>query len=182
MNSALLISGGALQIAGISFAAFGIHKLRKNWTNLPGLLGRSKELVTETHHAMGNFLRRVFNRHQPTVPAYLSATASAVVTVSGTATVTASPRPEPVNDQLEWFAGRIRDLALEVQNLQADLLNSNHRQEEADKQTRAEYVRIEQDFRSNLTNLAAGGLQIQTWGVFLLIVGTALTTWGSLAR
>lgn len=131
---------------------------------------------------MGNFLRRVSRRHQPTVPAYLSGTASGVASVSGTATVTRAPRPKPVNEQLEWFAGRIRDLTLEVRHLQADLLDSNNRQEETDNQTKAEFVRIAQDFRSNLTNLASGGLQIQTWGVFFLIVGTTLTIWGSLAR
>jgi hypothetical protein len=182
MNAGLLISGGAFQVTGISFAAFGIHKLRKSWTKLPGLYGRSKKLMKTTHRAVGSFLRRVFHRRQQTVPAYFSGTVSGEFGVSGTATVTRVPRPEPVNEQLEWFAGRLGDLTLEVENLQADFLDSKGRLEQVDRQTKAEFVRIDQDFRSSLTELAAGGLQIQTWGVLFLIIGTMLSVWGSLAR
>ena len=178
----LLISGGVLQIIGISFAALGIRRLRKNWTTLPGLFRRSKNILGQIFKTVVRFLRRIFNLRPKTILATMAGSSSAVSGVRADLTVSRAPRPQSLLQQLDWFAGRIADLTTENDNLRKDLATISQRQEEADTFTRHELEQMDHEFRSKLTNLAAGGLQIQTWGVCFLIVGTLLTVWGSALR
>jgi TolA-binding protein len=112
----------------------------------------------------------------------MAGSSSAVSGVRADLTVNRAPRPQSLLQQLDWFAGRIADLTTENDNLRKDLTTISQRQEEADTFTRHELEQMDHEFRSKLTNLAAGGLQIQTWGVCFLIVGTLLTVWGSALR
>lgn len=178
----LLISGGALQIIGISFAALGIRRLRKNWTTLPGLLRRSRNILGQIFETVVRVVRRIFHLRPKTISATMAGVSSAVSGVRADLTVNRTPRPHSLEQQLDWFASRIADITTENENLRNDLATVSQRLEEADTRTRGELERMDHVFRSKLTNLAAGGLQIQTWGVCFLIVGTLLTVWGSALR
>ena len=94
MRGGLEVAGGLLQIAGISCAALGIHKVRSAWTNLPGILGRTTVWLAILGKAVRARLARIIPSFRREVNLVGAATASSGVTTNAVFTVTPPPPPD----------------------------------------------------------------------------------------
>lgn len=181
MALALQITGGVLQVAGVITLAFGITQTRKAF--LPELdwwAARWWQAFTVRLSAAWAKLTR--RRRDATI--HLEGAAVAVGAGSVTATGRRMYGPLPDDEQARWgviedrlaellagmqaVQGQARDQGTELTNL------SEHVDHEIEK------VRSELGSQSeeHVRKLAASGLRTESWSVFLIGAGLALSTWG----
>ena len=91
-----------------------------------------------------------------------------------------SEMPETQLGKIRWLVSRVTDLDAEISGLKR-FNEELKREHETEKEwSDSEHLRIEGEWRSGLTSLAAGGLRLQTLGVVLLVAGSILIMCGSL--
>jgi hypothetical protein len=93
-----------------------------------------------------------------------------------------SPPPVPADPagRVAWLIDRIQELWERTDRTSA-AIEAFAAARETDKQQIAdEFDRLKADFRSELSELAGGGLHLQAWGVTLLLLGILLTMLGAL--
>jgi hypothetical protein len=177
MNPGFVIAGGTLQFAGISCAAIGVYKVRTNWTTRRGVIGQATDYFL-------SILKWIQRKPKAPEATLTGATGGATVGASFEAKVLRATDPRLSRTQRD-----VEDLMSQISDLQNELSFARLTQDEQALRTNAVLAGIQQDLeriREDLTKqiqgLASGGLQVQSWGVFLLLLGTIFTMVGSLMR
>jgi hypothetical protein len=180
MTEGLVVVGGILQVAGIACAAWGIREVRKNWTDLPGIKSRVERRIEIVRTWVRHQLAHVFPSLRRDVTVHATGATVFGYSASGTPTVSPPPVPEDLSERAEWLVARVRELWESADRASADHAELTEALA-VDRQRLADEVgRLEAGLRSKLSDLAGGGLRLQTWGVIFLILGTALTILGAL--
>ena len=181
MTAWLIVTGSALQIVGVCFAALGIHEVRKSWTDLPGIGGT----VRRRAKTMGRWGRGKLARVFPSLGEHITAlagTASASSSAWGVANgkVTLPPVPADPAGRIMWLIHWVQELWERTDRAFAGNEDLAAARETDRQQIADEFDSLKKDLRSELSKLAAGGLRLQAWGVGLLLLGILLTMLGAL--
>jgi hypothetical protein len=181
MTAWLVIAGSTFQVVGVCFAALGIHEVRKSWTDLPGISGT----VRRRAKIVGRWGRGKLARIFPSLGEHIKVhpgTANATVSVSGRAIGKVSPPQVPADPagRLTWLVDRVQELWERTDRTSAAGEGLAEARKTDRQQMADEFDRLKADFRSNLSELAGGGLHLQAWGVSLLLLGILLTMLGAL--
>ncbi len=181
MTAWLIVTGSALQIGGVCFAAFGIHEVRKSWTDLPGIGGT----VRRRAKTMGRWGRGKLVRVFPSLGEHITAhpgTGNVGVSLSGRAIgkVTLPPVPADPAGRIMWLIHWVQELWERTDRELAANEDLAAARETDRQQIADEFDSLKKDLRSELSKLAAGGLRLQAWGVGLLLLGILLTMLGAL--
>jgi len=177
----LIVTGSAFQGVGVCFAAWGIHEVRKSWTDLPGIGGTVKRRAKTVARWGRGKLACTF----PFLGEHITADLGTVnldMSLSLKAMGKVSPPPVPADPagRVAWLIDRIQELWERTDRTSA-AIEAFAAARETDKQQIAdEFDRLKADFRSELSELAGGGLHLQAWGVTLLLLGILLTMLGAL--
>ena len=163
MTAWLIVTGSALQIGGVCFATFGIHEVRKSWTDLPGIGGTVRRTRQDNGQVGRGKLARVF----PSLGEHITArpgTGNVGVSLSGRAIgkVTLPPVPaDPAGrDSVAHSLIQLWEKTNRALAANEDLAAAR----ETDRQQIAdEFDSLKKDLRSELSKLAAGGLRLQAW-------------------
>ncbi len=180
-GSLMQVTGGVLQVAGVFTLAFGVTQTRKAF--LPELdwwVARWWRAFTAKLSAAWAKLTR--RKRAATV--YLEGAGVAVGFGSTTVNVTKAYGPLPEDERARWgvIEDRLAELLAEMQVVQDQARDqgteltklSGHVDQEIEK-VRAE---LGSQAEEHVRKLAASGLRTETWSVFLIGVGLALSTWG----
>jgi hypothetical protein len=177
----LIITGSALQVVGVCFAALGIHEVRKSWTDLPGIGGTVKRRAKSVGGWGRGKLARIFpslGEHVTVHPGTANVTTS--VSVQAIGKVLPPPVPADPAGRITWLLDRVQELWEGTDRTSAAVEGLAAARETDRQQMADEFDRLKADVRSKLSELAGGGLHLQAWGVSLLLLGIVLTTLGAL--
>ena len=184
-------TGELLLITGISLAAWGISKVRREWTLRPGLWDHVQAVRARTASSFWVRWNRALERwpqfakwlhlHGHSTPARRMDGAGGVVlrkmSVSGTGTVGLEPPPVSgtTEERLAWLGKHMAEAWMQLGGL-----HTRHEQHASEtkvmtRQEKAERSAEDQSIRDSIANLAGGGLTLQTWGVACLLAGTIMT-------
>jgi outer membrane murein-binding lipoprotein Lpp len=171
--------GGFYQIVGILCAAVGISQTRRAWSKLPGAVGQARFALKVVTGLLRERFLRVFPSFRKPMVASLTGSVSATSSVSGTVTVKLADPGFTVESRIEWLLDRVHTLMDQVSRLESAVSQGAEEIAEARKEAVRGLENLEQATSSQLRNLAAGGLRLQTWGVLYLIAGAFLIMLGS---
>lgn len=176
---ALLSLGGLLQVLGVGFTAWGVHKVRDHFgMSQPSRLRR---WVTKSTQQVLRAKRNLFRQPTPRVKIAESSAVIATSEMKGKARITFAPldRAAPIENQIGLLDGWLRSI-LDIQFTHLDASSAADQQlhseiEVAKQEQRNDLQSVDQSFK----DLATGGLRLQSWSVYLIILGTILLTTGS---
>jgi hypothetical protein len=184
-------AGEALLIAGIMLAAVGISDVRREWTGLPGIRGRTAQAMRAIRARAASWAWDRWNRFAEKnwlarrlgLPLHIrEVTGSGGVTMkkmqvsaTGATGWDVAPANATLEERVAWLEKRMQTAGTDIGTLFA-----RHEQEVSDRQaaTREERAAREaedQRIRERMADLAGGGLRLQTWGVVCLLAGTVMT-------
>ena len=140
-------AGEALLAAGILLAAVGISDVRSEWTQLPGIRGRARQVVQTIRGRAASILWARWNRiaqwgwlakrlnlslHKPDAPSGPGSVALSPLRYGGTGTVSwGSPPADGTTEQrMAWLEQRMTDTDTQLRNL-----FTGHWQEVRERQT-----------------------------------------------
>ena len=168
--AALLITGGALQIIGVASIVWEIRHARRQF----GLNSTSK-----VRRWAGRSLRRVGAlvgiKKSATVHAG-GAMAAVSVMATGEGRVIRSLTGKPTEEQIEILAERIEEI-WEV--MPKRLSDEAARRAGADEEEARARIEATKQVLDAVQDSALGGFRVRGYGAAAIIVGLALSTWGS---
>ena len=171
----LRTTGGLLQIFGIFSVALGIRKLRRSF----GLRPVSVEILSEFWAwtvQFGRRIARMFGRGRD-----VTVTASANLRTAGalsTARAKIGRGPNlSVEQRLEFLERSFDNMQDFTYKLQDDVQNEIDLRKAAIAAERADREKHIAEVRSQVNELAVGGIQLQIVGILWLLFGVALATW-----
>lgn len=169
--------GWALQVAALSIAAYGITETRKQWApDRPGTVTKVRGSLRRMRETL--LVRLHVRRPTDTLLAVDDARHDHWAAQAGMARVTypAPPEDATVEDRLAVLEQRIQQLAQRDNELTNSLAEKDRETSEAIAAERAardgDVARLDQGMR----DLAAGGLRLEAFALFLLVVGITLGT------
>jgi acetylornithine deacetylase/succinyl-diaminopimelate desuccinylase-like protein len=168
-------AGGFLQIAGLLTVAVGISTVRREF-GLPGTLSEITTEVWGCLRATGLRLWRTFGHRSAKV--LVAGSASFAVAATGRAHVKVRSAPDATTDQrLTTLENNVDHLEDAAWKLREDL----EQEVEQRKQAIATESKIREDagraLHERLSDVAVGGIRLQTVGLVWLFLGILLATW-----
>ncbi len=171
----LRTTGGVLQVFGVLSVALGIWKLRRTF----GLGPVRAEILTELRSWIGQLGRRIarmFGRRR-----HVIVTASGNLRMDGallTARAKIGRGPNlSVEQRLEFLERGFDEIQDLTYKLQDDLRKEIDLRTAAIATERADREKVTAEVRSQVLELAVGGIQLQIVGLVCLVFGVALATW-----
>ena len=180
LSNVLRYAGFAFELAGLLLAAKGIGDVRREWTQLPGIWGHTKALATRFVGALIRKFWAAWNRLAPRIglPPHrkdvsVSGGVAVGIGVSGSATVLRAPPPTAgtVEERLAWLEERLTQTRKSVDEMRDQFQLEADARKSGDDAERAAWSEAVARTRERLSDLAAGGLRLQTLGVVLLFIG-----------
>ena len=160
--------GGAFQIIGVASIVWELHRTRRQF----GL--SNSRWIRRLQTLGGRALRLVGIKKSPEVHA-VGATAIASATAFGEARVIKSLKGQPVEVQIGILEERIEQMWETLPRKIGD--EASQRVKADEEETRARIAATRQ-LTDAIQQAALGGFRIRGYGAVLIIVGTALVTWG----
>ncbi|MFF3398251.1 hypothetical protein ACFYW6_07030 [Streptomyces sp. NPDC002659] len=165
--NALTLAGGLIQLAGLAIAGYGVRLTRLEYgPELPGLAGGIQRACASALAYLG--LRRPSAHHY-------ALGAALEINMAGRAAGYASPAANASAEQRLDFAVR---QAIELQRSFNKLTSQLDAEREARQQAEARLQDMVAEAaataRKELAASHSGGLRLETWGLFLAALGTAL--------
>jgi hypothetical protein len=166
--------GAILEIAGVVYIAIEIAGARE-------AVGIESDLA-RVRRAVAGSARRFWNRLLRRPPKVISLEARGTLTLSGKAEMTVVPGPPragaSIEEQLDYFRGRLDSLALEAKSLQGRI-DSERTARQADLAALDGHLREEvAGVRGVVERLnTASGLRLRWFAALVIAAGVALTTW-----
>ncbi len=185
--------GVVLVITGISLAAIGISKVRREWTRRPGFWGTVRQRTQPTRIRAASFLWARWNlavgkwpraakwlhlrAHGITVHAGVAGGAAIVLTATGSGEVIWGPPPVTgtTEERLAWLENHMTNAGQQLRTLNAWREQEVRDRQAATEQESAARMAEDQSIRERMADLAGGGLRLQAWGVACLLAGTVIT-------
>lgn len=185
-------AGEALLVAGILLAAVGISDVRSEWTQLPGIRGRARQVAQAIRIRVVSLMWAGWNRiaQQEWLAKRLNLRPHKVDARSGAVSFTLQPMrfdatgtvdwgPPPAagtpEERLAWLEERMTDAGAQLGRLFTGHWHEVRERKADTKEERAARIAEDQRIRERMANLAGGGLRLQTWGVVCLLAGTVMT-------
>lgn len=181
----LRYAGLALQLAGVGLAAYGIRKVRIEWTEQLGIVGTSATWIGRT---LAVVARRVSHAGQRLLrwlgllPSNVTIEGSGVLSreraLSGRATVAlGEPLTETsIEERLSALERDVRSAFNHAEATRQQLADEAKARTEALASEQAARAEHAEQIRQSIGRLAGGGLRLQAWGVACLLVGITLAT------
>ena len=169
-------AGGVLQILGIWSVAEGIGAIRRAL----GLPSIRAAVYSDTKYRAGqamNAVSRLLGRKRP---AHLVALGTSTVSAGGSVSArgySSASTESSLEARLKMLEDTVRSLHTEVGTLTGQLRQEVEERKSADETERQERTGADQELRSLLENVTAGGVFLELVGVLWLFLGVILTTW-----
>jgi hypothetical protein len=168
--------GLALELVGLGAIAWGLIDLREKFTDRPSLVTRVRLRLSRARRLTVNRVRRLLGR--PVPPTVVSVGTAGAVGLAGSVTIEvgygAISARLPVSERLAQLDARTREIQDRVNRLQRQVVAEIPAREAADADERAARRAADEGLDNKLTDLAAGGLTVEWWGLAALVVGTVL--------
>jgi len=167
VHTVLRSVGGALQIVGVATLVFEFYHARRQFRlGSPGWLRKSR--------ALGHRLLRIIGLRKPATIA-VSGSCSATATASCEARVIKSLEGKPVDTQIDILAERIQEI---WEAFPRKLNGEAALRAKADEDETRGGIEATKKVLDAMQESALGGFRVRGYGAALIIVGTALATWG----
>jgi hypothetical protein len=174
---AVRISGGLFQLAGILTVAAGIARMRRRFSDRPGIVG-----------IVARLLSRVWRRIHRLLPWRKGK--SVIIQVAGATTGTSIMKATvrtglnktgTLEDQVRQLQQFAEQLQIQMDAVGTEVSEEQRERRESDEEERKAREEADAKLRQDLTELAVGGLHLETAGITWLVLGTVLLTWPELA-
>jgi hypothetical protein len=169
MSDALQLLGGLFEIGGLAFVALGIVETRRAFTDRPGIVQNVARRVAE-------FVARLTRKkrvHTLEVhdSLHMQSAASARLRVTYGFEGSLEERVERLQEIAQQHGNRLAEVTelvgSESEKLRAEIRSLQDALSES-----------ERELTERICGAASNGLTLESWGVFLFIIGVVLTTWG----
>jgi hypothetical protein len=176
LSAFLRYLGMALQVAGFGIVARGLIDRRERFTDRPSLLTRAGRHLRRTGRLAANRLRRLLGRPVTQTVRTTGVASDLTITFNVNAEVRYGSIDDrlPVSERLAQLDARTREIQERVNRLQSGLGSETTAREAAGAEERAARQAAVEHLDKKLTDLAAGGLHVEWWGVAAFILGTVL--------
>jgi len=166
----LTVAGAGFELLGLGTVALGIGETRRAFTDRPSLVGRFLRPVKR-------WWSRLRKKNQ-----FIQAEGIASLTVTGSARVKVSTNwddlsPEERVVRLQEYVSRHEEA---IDSLHEKIDREEAARKAADKAEGRERDALRATLEQRITEAAAGGLQLETWGVGLFAFGVVLASAGSI--
>jgi hypothetical protein len=170
--------GLALQLAGFLTVAVGLADIRAKFTDQPSVRIRVGRRLVVARRVAWVRIRRMLGR--PVSPRTVQLSAAGMVTATGKVTAQVLygtlDLDRPVRDLLAQLDARTRDIQLRVNGVESELGVEATARESGDSTERTARKAADAGLDRKLSDLAAGGLRLEWWGVWMFLAGTVLST------
>jgi hypothetical protein len=160
-------------------AAWGIARVRADWTDLLGIRRQSVRWLTRFGRGLSRPFRWLFRklRHRPQVvhPFASDAAGGADAVVSLSVSYAPPPANASPEERIEWLEQRVMPLLSDVAGLKQDVADERRSRAASESNTSARIAALESTMNKKLSTFAGSGLRLQAWGVACLLVGSLCT-------
>jgi hypothetical protein len=178
LSAFLRYVGLVLQVVGFGTVALGLADIRERFTDRPSLATRVGRRLARGWAGAEMRVRRLLRRPVPSTALSVHAADSATAADSVTVEVGYGQlnQERPVAELIAELDARTRDIRQRVNRLQRDLRTEAGARESAVTSERRARDAADAGLDRELADLAAGGLRLEWWGVWMFLAGTVLST------